>query len=292
MFLKSEIRRTAEETSSPAKSNGRAARLGIWQHLSALFSSEVEITEVRLAIRGLPAALAGLRLVQLSDIHMGSWMTLERLNHAVGLALSLRPDAYLLTGDYLPGKDWFPEREAQLADLSAGLAPLAAAAPAFAVLGNHDHRTSPSAIRETLANIGITDLTNGVYPLGKDGAALYLAGVDDINVGYPDLDQVLRLLPADGPAILLTHEPDFADIIASTGRFALHLSGHTHGGQVVLPWVGALLLPKNGRKYPSGLYKVGEMYQYTNRGIGTGRLYTRFNCRPEITQFVLEPAGA
>lgn len=264
---------------------------GAFGYITQIEPSWVEIKEVHLPLRRLAPAFAGLRLVQLSDIHMGSWMNLDRLNHAVGLALALRPDAYLLTGDYLPGKGWSAERETQLADLSAGMGPLSAVAPTFSVLGNHDHRTSARAIQQTLAEIGVTDLTNTVYPLEKDGAKLYLAGVDDINVGSPDFDQVLRLLPADGPAILLAHEPDFADISAATGRFALQLSGHTHGGQVVLPWIGAPLLPRNGRKYPSGLYKVGEMYQYTNRGIGTGREYVRFNCRPEITQFVLETAG-
>jgi hypothetical protein len=134
----------------------------------------------------------------------------------------------------------------------------------------------------------VVDLTNRVYPLENGPARLYLAGIDDINAGFPRLDRVLQQLPTDGPAILLAHEPDYADISARTGRFALQVSGHTHGGQVVLPFIGRPLLPKNGRKYPSGLYKVGEMYQYTNRGIGTGQQYIRFNCRPEITQFVLE----
>jgi predicted MPP superfamily phosphohydrolase len=112
--------------------------------------------------------------------------------------------------------------------------------------------------------------------------------VDDIWEGAPRLDEVTAQLSDNGAAILLAHEPDFADTSAATGRFDLQLSGHTHGGQVVLPFMGAPILPYLGRKYGSGLYKVGEMLQYTNRGVGMARLPIRINCPPEITLFVLE----
>lgn len=250
----------------------------------------IEVTELHLPIRGLSPAFAGLRLVQLSDIHIGTWINLARLSQAAQLALSTKPDILLLTGDYLPGYGWSAWYKSQLADLVTGLRPLASACPTFSILGNHDHRTNVTAVRSALAGLGTIDLTNTVYPLQNGSARLYLAGVDDLNAGYPRLDRVLKQLPADGPAILLAHEPDFADISAATGRFALQISGHTHGGQVVLPFIGPPLLPRNGRKYPSGLYKVGEMYQYTNRGIGTGYQGIRLNCRPEITLFVLEQA--
>ena len=103
-----------------------------------------------------------------------------------------------------------------------------------------------------------------------------------------EFDKVMRTLPADGAAILLVHEPDFADLSAATGRFDLQLSGHTHGGQIVLPLVGPPILPSMGRKYPSGEYRVNDMLLYTNRGIGVTTVNARFNCRPEITVFNLE----
>ncbi len=109
-----------------------------------------------------------------------------------------------------------------------------------------------------------------------------------MNARKDRLDLVLEKLPEDSPAILLAHEPDFAEKSARTGRFALQISGHTHGGQVRLPWIGAPILPRNGHKYPSGFYRVGEMIQYTNRGIGLGGKALRYHCRPEITVFVLE----
>ncbi len=289
MFLKRELHRAVENKASIGTSDGHLPWLRVSRYDNGLFSGHIEVTELHLPIRGLPAAFAGFCLVQLSDIHFGTWVNRKRLDRAVNLALALRPDIFLLTGDYLPGNEWSPKRESQLADLAAGLRPLPETALTFSILGNHDHRTNAPAIQEALAGIGVIDLTNMVYPLQNGNARLYLAGVDDLKSGNPRLDLVLQQLPEDAPVILLAHEPDFADVSAETGRFALQVSGHTHGGQVVLPFIGPPLLPKNGRKYPSGLYKVGQMYQYTNRGIGTGEQFIRYNCPAEITQFVLEP---
>ena len=109
-------------------------------------------------------------------------------------------------------------------------------------------------------------------------------------MGAHDLDAVLEKLPDDSPAILLAHEPDYADISAATERFALQLSGHSHGGQIVLPKIGALLRGPGFFKYPNGLYQVGEMIQYTNRGVGTHVFRVRFNCPPEITVITLRSA--
>jgi predicted MPP superfamily phosphohydrolase len=116
--------------------------------------------------------------------------------------------------------------------------------------------------------------------------------VDDIWKGNPRLKDVTTRLQDGSAAILLAHEPDFADTSAATGKFDLQVSGHTHGGQVVVPFYGPPMLPHLGHKYPSGLYKVGNMYQYTNRGVGMHFMAVRFNCPPEITIFVLESMSA
>jgi predicted MPP superfamily phosphohydrolase len=112
--------------------------------------------------------------------------------------------------------------------------------------------------------------------------------VDDVRHGDVRLNDVIAQLEENTPAILLAHEPDFADISAATDRFDLQLSGHSHGGQIVLPFYGPPRLPESGQKYPSGLYKLGNMLQYTNRGVGMDRLAIRINCPPEITVFVLD----
>ncbi len=116
---------------------------------------------------------------------------------------------------------------------------------------------------------------------------IYLAGLDDLWSGQADLTAALAQAPANVPTILLVHEPDFADTVAKDGRVSLQLSGHSHGGQVRLPGIGAPILPYLGRKYDQGLYNVNNMWLYTNRGIGLGRIPLRINCPPEITEFTL-----
>jgi predicted MPP superfamily phosphohydrolase len=156
------------------------------------------------------------------------------------------------------------------------------------VLGNHDYWTDADAVRAALLACGIQNLSNDVFTLSKGGEQLHIAGVDDTWEKHDRLDLVLEKLPPSGAAVLLAHEPDFADRSAETGRFDLQLSGHSHGGQVVLPFFGPPILPHLGRKYPTGLFQVKDMFQYTNRGVGMIAPYVRFNCRPEITVFTLE----
>jgi uncharacterized protein len=156
------------------------------------------------------------------------------------------------------------------------------------VLGNHDYENDTKAIIQVLAQSSIFHLGNAVYTLQRGSAMLHIAGVDDVGMGKDRLDLVLKQLPNNGAAILLAHEPDFADTSAATKRFDLQLSGHTHGGQIRLPFVKPLVLPPWGQKYYLGRYQVGEMIQYTNRGVGMTGLHLRFGARPEITVFTLD----
>jgi predicted MPP superfamily phosphohydrolase len=219
---------------------------------------------------------------------MGGWMNPERLQRVADLVSAQKPDVLLITGDFLIGYDFDDAAQQAIQGLVKGLGPLAASIPTFAVLGNHDYWINARAVRDMLHSTGITDLTNRVFTLTRENQHLHLCGVDDVWDGEVRLDDVIDQLNGNGAAILLAHEPDFADTSAPTGRFDLQLSGHTHGGQIVLPFIGPPRLPYLGRKYPSGLYKVGEMFQYTNRGVGMARLPIRINCPPEITLFILE----
>jgi len=246
------------------------------------------VETVSLKLPRLPREFSGLRIAQISDIHMGSWMNLDRLQQAADLVLAQKPDLLILTGDFLFGHNFNEASHGHLKDLGTVLAPLAAALPSFAVLGNHDYWTNSEAVREMLSACQITDLTNTVFTLTRGSRNLYLCGVDDVWEGNVQLENVLSQLTDNSAAILLAHEPDFADTSAATGRFDLQVSGHSHGGQVVVPYYGPPILPLLGEKYHSGLYKVGEMFQYTNRGLGTGALPLRFNCPPEITLFILD----
>jgi predicted MPP superfamily phosphohydrolase len=126
-------------------------------------------------------------------------------------------------------------------------------------------------------------------PIETAGARLWLSGVDDVLVGKPDLDRALQGIPRNEPVVLLAHEPDFADQAAKY-PVDLQLSGHSHGGQIRLPVVGAVFLPDLARKYPWGLRKIGALTLYTNVGLGTIRIPARLNCPPEVTLFTLRAA--
>src|SRR5512145_1453487 len=247
-----------------------------------LFSVE----PVELKLKRLPVSFSGLRIAQISDIHMGGWMNLERFQQVADLIAAEKPDVLLITGDFLLGNH-LPDELLRKAidDLTAVLSPLAEAVPSFAVLGNHDYWVDPAMVRKMLAASNVMELLNTAFPLTRGSDKLYLCGVDDVWEGTVRLNDILARLDGDSPAILLAHEPDYADTSAATGRFDLQISGHTHGGQVAIPWLGPPVLPYLGQKYPSGLYKVQDMFQYTNRGVGMSRLALRFNCPPEITLF-------
>lgn len=242
----------------------------------------IEVTRLSLALPRLAPAFCGYRIVQLSDIHMGDWMNAARLDDVVCLANEQSPDLIAITGDFVTRRGG-----SHMRDFVCGLSRLKARDGVMAVLGNHDHWSGAQAVRDVLAASGVCELANDARTLNRGGTHLHIAGVDDIIAGCDRLDLVLARLPADGAAILLAHEPDFADESAASGRFALQLSGHTHGGQIVAPLIGPLLLPSLGRRYPTGCYHVGGMIQYTNRGVGVVSPFVRINCRPEITVFEL-----
>lgn len=248
------------------------------------------VETIRLELPRLPAAFSGFRMAQISDIHMGGWMNRQRFARVADIVAAQAPDVLLISGDFLLGYSFSEVKWQSLQDLSDVLSPLASVIPTFAVLGNHDLRINPQAVRQMLASSGVTDLTNTVVRLTRDGQALHLCGVDDVRYGDVRLETVLAQLNDDQAAILLAHEPDYADISAATGKFDLQVSGHTHGGQVVLPFLGPPLLPRLGRHYPSGLYRVKNMFLYTNRGVGMHRIAFRFNCPAEITLFELHSA--
>ncbi|NWG07936.1 MAG: metallophosphoesterase [Chloroflexi bacterium] len=250
----------------------------------------IKVEHVNLKLPRLAQVFSGIRIAQISDIHMGGWMNARRLQRVADLIVEQKPDLLLLTGDFLVGHIFDKNSESYLQDLVDILSPLAKSMPSFGILGNHDYWTNPGAVREMLKLAGIVELTNAVFTVSRGDANLHLCGVDDVWEGEVRLDDVIAKLSTDGAAILLSHEPNFADQSAAAGRFDLQVSGHSHGGQVVFPFYGPPILPYLGQKYHTGLYRVGKMFQYTNRGVGMIDPPVRFNCPPEITLFVLEPA--
>lgn len=254
---------------------------GGYQYGARLETKWLDVEQVQVPLTGLHPALEGLKIVQLSDIHLHPFTKIDFVREVIVLANSLQPDLIALTGDYV-----LRSAEA-IFELAPVLATLDARYGLFAVLGNHDIWTDAAIVRAGLEEAGLPVLLNQGMALDIGSEQIYLAGVDDAWSGHPDLNAALANLTADLPTILLCHEPDMIDTYAAAGPISLQLSGHSHGGQVRLPGFGAPILPYLGQKYELGLYRVDEAWVYTNRGIGVIAPPIRLNCRPEITEITL-----
>ena len=261
---------------------GLALATGGWMYASKLEPGWLEVSSISLILPRLHPAFDNYRIVLISDIHMGTWMTPQRLSEAVKAVNWLHADLIAITGDFVTDL-----HHRTPANLSRNLGKLQAKDGVFAVLGNHDYWSNAKSVRQILKTSGVNELPNTIHTLRRGNASFHIAGIDDYWENKARLREVINQLPDQGAAILLAHEPDFAVISARSGRFDLQLSGHTHGGQIKLPKFGPVVLPMYGRKYADGLYQVGNMLLYTNRGLGTGRPKIRFNCRPEITMLTL-----
>jgi len=247
-------------------------------------AKRIDVTRLNIALPHLPRAFDGMTIAQVSDPHMGEWMTLERMQAVVRQVNALHPDVIVLTGDFISVMRHNTPRE-----LTTALRGLHARDGAYAILGNHDYDTDAATVSRAIHIAGnVRLLVNEHAVLKRGGERLYIAGVDDAVESQPDLDAALCGVPDGAPVILLAHEPDIANDIARSGRVGLQLSGHTHGGQIRLPLVGAVILPIMGRKYPMGLYQVDGMMLYVNRGVGMVSIHARFKCPPEITLITLK----
>jgi predicted MPP superfamily phosphohydrolase len=246
-----------------------------------------EVVRLELTLPRLAPQFDGYRIVHISDIHLDEHMGPGRLEKFVGMVNAQDPDVVAITGDFV---QYTAERFAPM--LTATLRELRPRDAAVGVLGNHDHESGAGAVRRALREAGVLDLSNAVHTLRRDGAELHVAGVDSVWEDEHRLDVVLGALPPEGAAVLLTHEPDFADASSATGRFDLQLSGHSHGGQVRLPLIGPPRLTWLAEKYYTGRYQVGGMILYATRGLGMLPPRVRFLCRPEITAITLKAPPA
>ena len=248
----------------------------------------LEVVRLELTLPRLAAAFDGYRVVQIGDLHLDDWSKPARLERISALVNAESPDLIAVTGDFAS----YSARRLDTGSLVGALRRLRAPDGVLAILGNHDYLTDVKLIRRCIREAGLTELLNEVVTLSRGGSRLHFAGIDDVMEGRSRLDLVLRELPGAGAAVLLAHEPDFADVAAATGRFDLQLSGHSHGGQVRIPLLGRAVLPPFSQRYTRGLHRVGGMLVYTNRGLGTVHARLRFGCRPEITALTLRAPGA
>lgn len=254
-----------------------------------------QLIRVDVPLTRLPAAFDGFTIVQLSDFHYDDHFSVIPLRRSIEIANTLHPDIIVLTGDFVTVPLFTKhfedaKRAARSAEPCARLLrELRSKSGVFAVLGNHDVTSDHVWITEIIERQGMPVLRNSSVPIDRNGARIWLAGIDDVLEGKPDLAATLRLIPSNELVILLSHEPDFANVV-SHYPIDLQLSGHSHGGQIRLPLIGAPWLPALGREYPRGLYHVGPLTLYTNIGLGTIRIPVRLNCPPEITLLTLRTA--
>jgi uncharacterized protein len=251
---------------------------------------ELDIVQRPIAVNNLPPSFHGYRIVQLSDIHLDEYTEPFFLERTVQKVNALAPDLVLLTGDFIThGSLTFIAGSHALRRCAEILTTLTAPLR-YAVLGNHDVAFNGPLVTKALTAHGTPVLINQHLPLERNGDRLWLCGVDDPGTSRPNLDLAIPAKP-DGPVILMAHEPDYADDVLAHPRGPLvdfMLSGHSHGGQIKLPFVGALILPPMAEKYPEGLYRLNHLQLYVNRGIGTVGLPFRLNCPPEITLITLQ----
>jgi predicted MPP superfamily phosphohydrolase len=265
----------------------------------AVYSGEVErhwleVTEIQIKLPNLPDGFDGVRIAHLSDIHMDEFTEHFFLRYVVEKVNSLHPDVVLLTGDYCSvgpfGQDAAVDAAWQCGNILKDLE----CEERYAVLGNHDAYVGSNEVSEALTYNNIVMLNNAYLPLERNGGRLWLAGLMDPVTGgaKPELaaPPIIRAKPNE-PIVLMCHAPDYVDDLLpyTVGKaIDLVLSGHTHGGQVRLPFFGPLTLPSMGQKYVEGLFKLGRMQLYVTRGIGTVGVPFRFDCPPELTMITLQ----
>lgn len=236
----------------------------------------------------IPKSFDGIKIVQFSDTHLGFQYNLTQFKKLVKKINDLQPDLIFFTGDLMDE----PNKYTKINQIVPILKELKAPLGKYCIFGNHDHGGYGSELyRNIMETAHFTILLNEAKPIKlKDGSSIYLLGIDDAMLGKPDVALALKNTPINRFKILLSHAPDLAET-ASQYPIQWQLSGHSHGGQVKIPFVGALVTPPFAQKYPEGLYTLGKnnsLSLYVNRGIGTTRLPFRFMAIPELTVFTLK----
>jgi predicted MPP superfamily phosphohydrolase len=253
---------------------GAASAAGALPVLAAAQEEQARAERITFDLPGLDPAHDGLRVAQLSDLHVGPRTSPDVIRRAIDEANRFAPDLVFLTGDFLS------RRRSEVELVRALLGGLTA--PTFAVLGNHDVWVDPRGTAAALRGHGYEVLENAWTGIRVRGAPLAIVGVGDHLTGREDVPAATRGL-GRGPPLVLAHGPRTADRLRALGRPLLCLSGHTHGGQINLPVLTPLVLASLREPYVRGLYDLGPVRLYVNRGVGMSGIGFRLNAPAEIT---------
>jgi uncharacterized protein len=235
-----------------------------------------------------PAVCSSYRIAVASDIHAGApYIDLEKIDRMVAMIQKQKPDLVLLPGDFviqevLGGSFIAPE------ELAQHLKPLLLHTKVYAVLGNHDAWLDSERVRLALENAGIVVLEDRAALISENQCRFWLIGLSDYNIGKLEYRQAFAMVPPGEPVLVFTHSPDiFPDI--KKAEFSLLIAGHTHGGQVNLPFIGRAIVPsKYGQRYAIGHIKENDRDLFVTPGIGTSILPVRFRVPPEISYLNLQ----
>lgn len=246
---------------------------------------DLKTSRLELRLKGLGRKLDGFKIVHLTDLHRGPLVPESFIEYVVERANDLQPDLTVLTGDYVSRSSYHMSSCAQC------LSKLSAPFGVVAVLGNHDYWTDAKEVTRRLKEMAqIRVLRNQAIYIFVEDAALSIAGLDDPVTAHDDIEQTLAGTPSDVPTVLLAHTPDIIEK-AAENHVELVLAGHTHGGQIAVPGFGPVIAnSRYGRRYASGLKRLGGTAIYTNRGVGMAVLPIRINCPPEVALITLRSA--
>jgi predicted MPP superfamily phosphohydrolase len=242
----------------------------------------IQLERVAIKVPAGAESLTGMKIGFLTDLHSGPFTSLDLIERGLKLITAESPDLLLAGGDFHSESPRYLPGIAALLGRYGRQAPLGC----FGVMGNHDYAVSGEASFQAMTDAGVLMLRNTAVPITYGGMTLWIVGIDDTLLGEPDALTAFAQVPDSAAAIALWHAPVQAEQASALGAF-LQLSGHTHGGQVRLPGVGPLAVPKHGKRHVIGLNSADGMPVYTSRGLGMYRPPVRLNCPPEVTLVTL-----
>jgi uncharacterized protein len=245
----------------------------------------LSFTQHTLKSQLIPTSFHGMKILQFSDLHLGYYFSLQHLSQIVSKINAANPDIVLFTGDLIDNYQTYTDTPFVASILKNIQAPFGK----FAIYGNHDHGGYGTEYYDhIMRESGFELLQNREKRIRLlDNSEISIFGLDDILLGKPRINETLRHAQQNIYTIVLVHEPDIASQIA-TYPIDLQLSGHSHGGQVQIPFLGAIITPSLAKQYIEGFYKIQDLTLYVNRGLGRTRVPFRFMSKPEITLFTLQ----
>jgi uncharacterized protein len=239
---------------------------------------DIEVTRHEILIDDLPQAFDGYRIAFLTDTHVASFMRRGLYREVVEQTMRFQPDLILLGGDFVTWERHIPLMAEVL------LTGLEAPDGVYAVLGNHDYWANGDGVIAAMTARGVRFVINRNLQLRRGDASIWLAGIDELYRGEPDVDAAFALV--QGPCIALSHHPDVIDLLRGR-RVDLLVCGHTHGGQIRVPFFGSIVVPsRHEARYASGFHREERVLMYVSRGIGAIPPL-RILCKPEVATFTL-----